>query len=199
MCSASRQPCTCIDRSSRPPNAPPTPGQLEPDLLGPQPEGRADLALVDVQPLGGDVEVDAADAVGDGEPGLGAEERLVLHADLVVAGDDDLGGGLRVAGADLDVADQVAARVDQRAVGAQRRLGVDDRLEHLVVDDDLLGRLAGDLGVVGGDQGHRLALVADHVDREHRLVLVLEAVALLAGYVVVGEHREHARQSSAPR
>ena len=44
--------------------------RLQADLLGSQPEGRADLALVDVQPLGRDV-VDAAGAVGDGEPGLG--------------------------------------------------------------------------------------------------------------------------------
>ena len=48
--------------------------------------------------------------------------------------------------------------------------------------------------MVGGDQRDRLALVADHVDREHRLVLVLEAVVLGAGHVVVGEYGEDTRR-----
>jgi hypothetical protein len=46
--------------------------------------------------------------------------------------------------------------------------------------------------MVGGDKRDRLALVADHVDREHRLVLVFEPVVLGAGHVVVGEHGEDA-------
>ena len=91
-------------------------GEVQPDPVGGQAEGRADLALVDVQPLRGDVEVDAAGAVRDREAGLGPEEGLVLHPDLVVARDDDVGGGVRVAGADLDVSHQVAVRVQPRAV-----------------------------------------------------------------------------------
>ncbi len=59
---------------------------------GGQVEGGADLALVHVQPLGGHEQVDAAFAVGHGQPGLGAEEGLVLHADLVATLDHDLGG-----------------------------------------------------------------------------------------------------------
>ena len=58
-------------------------GERQPDLVGRQAERRADLALVDVQPLRRDVQVDAAIAVRDGQPSLRAEERLVLHADLV--------------------------------------------------------------------------------------------------------------------
>ena len=72
-------------------------GQREPHLLGRQAEARGDLVAVDVQPLGRDVEVDAALAVGDREPGLRAEEGLVLHADLVLAGDDDVGRRVGVA------------------------------------------------------------------------------------------------------
>ena len=165
--------------------------ELEPDPVRREPERRADLALVDVQPLGGDEEVDAAGAVRNGEPGLRSEERLVLHADLVVAGDDDVRDRVGVAGADLDVAHEVAAGVEPRTVGLQRLLGIDDRLEHVVLDRDLLHRPARRLGVVRGDQGDRLALVADDVDRQDRLVLVLETEVLLARYVVMGEDGEH--------
>ena len=86
-------------------------GQREPHLLGRQAEARGDLVAVDVQPLRGDVEVDAAVAVGHREAGLGPEERLVLHADLVLAGDDDVGRRLGVAVADAHVAQHVAAPV----------------------------------------------------------------------------------------
>ena len=81
----------CIDRSSRPPNAPPTPLSVRRTFSGGRPRLSGELVAVDVQPLRGDVEVDAALAVRDREARLGAEEGLVLHADLVLAGDDDVG------------------------------------------------------------------------------------------------------------
>ena len=87
------------------------PGQRQPDLLRRQAERRADLPLVHVQPLGGDVQVDAAVLGRHGQPGLRAEERLVLHADLVLAGDHDVGHRVRVALAQLQVPHQVARRV----------------------------------------------------------------------------------------
>ena len=63
----------------------------EPDGLVGQAEAGGDLVPVLVQPLGGDVEFDALAArVGHGERGLEPEERLVLHADLVGALDDDV-------------------------------------------------------------------------------------------------------------
>ena len=65
-------------------------GEVDPHLLERQPEAGRDLAAVDVQPLRRDVDVDAALAVGHREPGLGAEERLVLAAELVDAGDGDV-------------------------------------------------------------------------------------------------------------
>ena len=161
---------TCIDRSSRPPNAPPTPPMRQPHLLVREAEALGDLVAVDVQPLGGDVEVDAALAVGDREAGLGAEEGLVLHPDLVLAGDDDLGGGVGVAVVDLQVAQDVAAQVQLRRAGVHRLLGGGDRVEHVVLDLDRLDGAAGGLGVVGGDDGDRLALVADGLPGEHGLV-----------------------------
>ena len=57
----------CMDRSSRPPNAPPTPPEREPHLLEGEAEAGRHLELIEVQPLRGDVEVDAALAVGDGQ------------------------------------------------------------------------------------------------------------------------------------
>ena len=94
-------------------------GEREAHLLGRQAERRGDLVLVDVQPLRGDVEVDAALAVGHREAGLRAEERLVLHADLVLAGHDDVGRRVGVAVPDLDVAQDVAAAVQARVSGVR--------------------------------------------------------------------------------
>ncbi len=51
-----------------------------------------------------------------------------------------------------------------------RLLGVDQRLEHLVLDDDRGERPPARLRVVGGDGGDRLADVAHDVVGEHRLV-----------------------------
>ena len=60
-------------------------GEVDAHLLGLEVETRRHLVAVDMEPLRRDVEVDAAFAVGDGEPRLGAEERLVLDPDLVDA------------------------------------------------------------------------------------------------------------------
>ena len=94
--------------------------QGEAHLLGRQAEARGHLVLVDVQPLGGDVEVDAALAVGHREPRLGPQEGLVLHADLVLAADHDVGRRLVVAAADAHVAQDVAARRAGAACRASR-------------------------------------------------------------------------------
>ena len=66
-------------------------------------------------------------------------------------------------------------------------LGVRDGLLRDVVDPDLGGGAAGLLGVLGCDERNRLAEVAHVVHHEDRLVGELEAVALLARDVVVGE------------
>ena len=83
--SASMQACTCMDRSSRAPNAPPTPARVIRTSSGGDAEGVGDLAPVHVQPLGGHEQVDPTVDGGHRQPGLGSQERLVLHADLVVA------------------------------------------------------------------------------------------------------------------
>src|ERR1700749_3725105 len=85
-----------------------------------------------------------------------------------------------------DVVDLVPPRV------AEGLAGVGDRLVDVIVDPDPLGRLAGDLRVVGGDERDRLAVGAHRVDGEHRLVDDLQPVELVARHVLVGEHRVHA-------
>ena len=74
------------------------------------------------------------------------------------------------------VAQDVAALVQRRRVGPHRRLGVGQRLEHLVLDADRVGGVARRLGVVGGDDRDRLALEAHVLPGQHGLVGVLEAV-----------------------
>jgi hypothetical protein len=85
--------------------------QRQPDPVRWQAERGADLLLVCVQPLGRDVEVDPAGSVGHRQSGFRAEERLVLHADLVGALDHDVGLRIRIALADLEVPEQVAGWV----------------------------------------------------------------------------------------
>ena len=135
------------------------PGQVDPHLLLLEAEARRDLVAVDVQPLRRHVDVDAALAVGHREPGLRPEEGLVLNPELVDALDADVAGGVRVAVADHDRAEDVRARVVAEAVTGGRGLVVDGRLvgsalhvghrlERLVVDPHLLGRAARLLGVL---------------------------------------------------
>src|ERR1041384_6540960 len=85
--SASMHAWTCMLRSSRPPNAPPTPPSTSRTFSGGRSsEAAGERVAGHAQPLGGDEQVDAAVLGGHGEPGLRPEERLVLHADLVLAG-----------------------------------------------------------------------------------------------------------------
>ena len=178
------------------------PGQGDPHLLRRQAQARRDLVPVDVEPLGGHEQVHPAVVRGHGQAGLRAERRLVLHADLVLAGDHDLRprpvgrAGLRADRPHPDrlVADEVAPRVHGGARRVERRPpGVGDRLPRLVLHPDRRGRPPRGLRVVGGDQRDRLPLVAHLVDGEDRLVLALQPVELLARHVLVGEHRDHPR------
>ena len=83
-------------------------GHGEADLLARQVQHARQLRLVDMQPLGRDVKVDAALAVGNRQPGLRSQRRLVLHPDLVLATHDDLGLCRRVAVAHVHAPRDVA-------------------------------------------------------------------------------------------
>jgi hypothetical protein len=170
---------------------PADPGQAQPHLPLGQAQAGGDLRLVDVQPLGCDVQVDPAVLGGHRETGLGAEERLVLHAHLVAAADHDLGPRLRVALADAHMPDQVAAGVDAVRLRAERGFGVGDRGHHLVADTDRRHRPARGLRMVGRHDDERLTLVTDLGAGQHRLVDHLQAERLAPGHVVVGQHGRH--------
>ena len=134
--------------------------EMDPHLLEREPEAGRDLRPVDVQPLRRDVDVDAAFAVGNGEAGLRAEERLILDADVVHALDRDVRRRVGVAVADHHVPHDVRPFVLAVTVTARRLLGMEvgqlgralhvgDRIEGLVLDDDPLGGTACLLGMLG--------------------------------------------------
>ena len=119
--SASRQVCTCRLMSSRAPNAPPTPPSVERTVSRARSRQAAICFAVLVQPLRGDVQLDAGTAgVGHGQRGLQTEERLVLHADLVRALDHDVADQRLVAAHDPLVADHVAVGMDRRVAAVDR-------------------------------------------------------------------------------
>ena len=178
-------------------------GEVDTNELGREAEARCDLVAIDVQPLGRDVDVDAAFTVRHGEPRFGAEERLILDADVVDAAHSHVAAGVRVAVADDHVADDVRPLVVAVAVRHRRAfrmewgllgrpLHVRHRLEHLVLDADGSGGTPRLLRLLGSDQCHRLAVVADALGRQHGLVGELEAVRLLARHVGMREHGVHA-------
>ena len=162
--------------------------------LGREAEALRHLVAVDVQPLRRDVQLDATGAVRHRQARLGAEERLVLHPDLVGPLHDDRGRRRGIAALDVDAAQHVAALVQGRGERRHRLLGVADGVEHLELDGDQVRGLARGLGVVGGDDRDRLALEAHVAPRQHGLVGELEPVGLAARHVGVREHGAHARQ-----
>ena len=172
------------------PEGTPHAGEVQPHLFGWQCEACRDLGLVDVQPLGGDVQVDAAVIRRDRQPRLRAHEGLILHAGLVAALDDDCSCCAGIAPADPLAVEDVAVRMDRGGLGRGHR--VDDRLRRVVVDDDGGGGAPSGLGVVGGHAGDGLTHVTDHVPGEDRLVRVVESVRLQTGDVLGGDHRTDA-------
>ena len=167
--------------------------EREPHALGVEGEAGGDLLAILVEPLGGDVELEAGSVVvGHGEGGLQAEEGLVLHADLVGALHDDRPRRVGVAAADALVAQHVAPRVDRRGRGVRGAERVGERRQRLVLDADRLEGAPTGLRMVGGDGGDRLPDVSHHVAREDGLVGVDEAVGGQSGHVVGGEDARHA-------
>ncbi len=100
-------------------------GQCQANLLVGQIEAGRHLVAIDVQPLGGHVQVDATVVVRNGHAGFGAEECLVLHAHLVGALDGHkvvTVGGRLVAMTQMDSPDDVAVGMDGIGGLGQRRI-----------------------------------------------------------------------------
>lgn len=161
-------------------------GDDDADAVRVEAEAGGGEVAVGVRVGGGGVDLHPAVGAGHREAGLGSDGGGVLAADPVEALDHDLPRRLGVAVAQRDVPDQVAVRV-QRG-GAEGLLGVRDGVQQLVLDGDGGGRETCRVGVVGGDGGDGLAVVADHVVREHRPVGDPAAVRGRAGNVGVGDH-----------
>ena len=180
-------------------------GEVDPHLLRLEAEAGRDLVAVDVEPLRRDVDVDAALSVGNRDPRLRPQERLILLPDLVDPFDTHIRGRVGIAPSDPHRADDVRPRVVAvpmphrgpirvERIHLRRPLGIGDRLERLVFDPNGSSCPASLLGLLGRHDRHRLAEVAHAVDREHRLVGELEPVRLLAGDVVVREDSVNPRQ-----
>jgi hypothetical protein len=137
---------------------PARPRRDEPHLRGLEGQAGGDLVAVGVQPLRGDVQVDAAVGPRHREPALGPERRLVLGADRVLAADHDLGlvrVGVHVAVQDGQVAQDVAARVQEGGGRIAGPLGIAEHGQRLVLHPDEAGRGPRSGQVVRGDDGHR--------------------------------------------
>jgi hypothetical protein len=167
-----------------------------------QRDGRAD----DVRRLGGHVDrelVGGPVEVGDGAAAL---QRRGVRARVVQLERGDQVGllegpvGARPV-ADLPVVDDVVVLVllvvaDEGGALRERLGRVDDHGERLVVDDDRLARVLGDVGVVGDDGGDLLALEAHLVGGQHRLGVVAQGghPREVAGrHHLAGEHQPDAR------
>ena len=88
--------------------------------------------------------------------------------------------------------DQISFGVEVVRSCLERGFGVGDRVELLVNDGDSVGCATGGLGMLGRDDDDRLALVADLIPGEDRLIRELEPVGLLSRNVLVGEHGPYA-------
>ena len=141
-----------------------------------------------MQPLRGDEQVHAAVVGGDREAALGPERRLILDAGLVVALDPDVRLHAWVAVRDPHVAKDVPPIVELRRGGIERLFHVGHRGKRLVVHGDAIGSASGELGCLRGDDGDGLAVVANAIGREHRLVGELEPVGRLPRHVLCREH-----------
>lgn len=139
---------------------------------------------------GGDVELHSPVGPRDGEAGLGTDGGRVLAADAVLALDNDFADRVLVAVAQRDVADQVAVGV--QGLGGEGLLGVGDRFEHVVLDDDGRRGHARGVRVVGGDGRDGLAVVAYDVGGEHRAVRGTVAGEGSSGDVLVRDDGAHA-------
>ena len=191
MRSARRQTCTCradvLARAERAAHS----GERQPHALEREREARGNLSSVDVEPLRRDVELDtAAIVIGNRETGLGPEEGLVLHPDLVRPLDDHRAGCVGITVSDAHVTEQIAVGVDRGRVECGDRIR--ERDQRLVLDADRVHGAACGVGVVGRDRGDRLAGVADDFTREHRLVRMFQSVLEPTRHVVRRHDRVHA-------
>ena len=181
----------CMDRSSRPPKAPPTPPSASRTFSSGSPRLAATWIWSRCSHCAATWRSTPPSPSGMARPDSGPRKAgswvpTSKSASITTSACSARRG--RVPVPDAHVAHQVPPGVDEAVIAAEGGLGVDDRRQLLVLHDDLVERTTGDLRVVGGDDRDGLALVPHLVEGEHRLIGHLHAVGLLAWDVVVGEH-----------
>ncbi len=160
------------------------------DLLRVEIEAGGDLGSILVQPLRRDEQIDACPTrIRQRQRGLQAQERLILHSDLVRALHDHLADQSLVAPDDALMADDVAGRVDGWMGAVDGPLGIGEGRQDLVLDDDRLQRPSTRFRVVCSDRRDRLADVADDVAGEDRLIAADQPVGRFAGHIVRRDDR----------
>ena len=198
VCSASRHACACIETSSRPPNAPPTPASVNRTFSTGRSRQAATWSRSTCSHWVAMHRSTPPSSAGTASPDSGPRNAWscipTSYSPVTTTSASPGSGPCSM----CDVAQQVAGGMQRRRGRIERVLRIDQRLQHLVVDLDPRSGVPRRLRMVGGDDRHRLALVADLGERQHRLVVVLEPVRLAARHVLVREHRVHAAARRAP-
>src|ERR1035437_2202819 len=139
--------CTCIDRSSRPPNAPPTPASVSRTFPGGRPSAAQICFWSKCSHWVATYSSTPPSSAGTASPDSGPRNAWSC------------------------ITTSYSPTTTTSATGSGSPFpSVGDRRLDFVVDPDGLGRLAGDLGVIGVYQRDLLTGVAHRVDGEHRLV-----------------------------
>src|SRR5688572_19873061 len=95
---------------------------------------------------------------------------------------------------DVAIATRLAGVVELRRVGFERALGLEDRLEHFVLDADQPKRAVRRFFIDGRDRGDAITDVAGAVDAQRVLVTRPGNDAVLDGHFAAGSDRVHAGQ-----
>ena len=187
-----------MDRSSRPPNAPPTPASVSRTLSAGMPSATEICPWSACSHCVATNRSTPPSSAGTASPDSGPRNAWSCIADLVVAGDHDIGGEAGTAPDAARAAPRCPPACSAGPVRGRCRASVSGA-QYLVVDGDPAHRPAGGLRVVGADQRDRLTLVAHHVLGQHRLVGPAQAVPVRARHVGRASAPRTRRAPSAPR
>ena len=117
---------------------------------------------------------------------------MILHAELVLAVDDDVRARVRIAVLDEHVLDHVPLLMELRGIRLQCRAGIRNRRQRFIPHRDRARRKARFFRGLRRNDRDRLADVADLAARENRLVELHEAEELARGQIARGDDRLHA-------
>ena len=162
---------------------------LDGDGVERQPQQMRDPVLHLGRVLGRAHDVHVAAVAGSGERDLAFEIEMILAAAAQLAGEPMRRGGER----GLDLAARHDLRRRDQALARHRLLDAEHCRQRLVFDRDQLCRRARLIERRRRDRGHRLALVLDDIDGEHRLVAADRRDVVLARDVRRRDHGDHAR------